>query len=171
MSRSAWGVPASAAASLGRPASRCCAWPKHIGAMPGTTAFTTAMPLSVCSLLAWSTRTILVSPASENRPATYSSAARTSPAAASLSVAGQPGNESSILVSGPPSAAVALGRASGSEYSLADLYYSSGTFYDLLCSLFVLWALTYYAGIRQMGRYPDRSEERRVGKECRSRWS
>jgi hypothetical protein len=38
---------------------------------------------------------------------------------------------------------------------LADLYYSSGTFYDLLCGLFVLWALTYYAGIRQTGRYAD----------------
>jgi hypothetical protein len=38
---------------------------------------------------------------------------------------------------------------------LADLYYSSGTYYDLLCWLFTLGAFDYYAGIRQRGRYPD----------------
>jgi hypothetical protein len=38
---------------------------------------------------------------------------------------------------------------------LADLYYSTGTIYDLLCCLFVLWAFDFYAGIRQTGRYPD----------------
>jgi hypothetical protein len=38
---------------------------------------------------------------------------------------------------------------------LADLYYSTGAIYDLLCGFFVLWAFTYYVGIRQAGRYPD----------------
>lgn len=38
---------------------------------------------------------------------------------------------------------------------LADLYYSSGTLYDLLCCLFVLWTFTFYAGIRETGRYPS----------------
>jgi len=41
---------------------------------------------------------------------------------------------------------------------LADLYYSSGTFYDLFCCLFLLWALDYYAAIRQAGRYPGRGQ-------------
>jgi len=38
---------------------------------------------------------------------------------------------------------------------LADLYYSTGTIYDLLCGLFLLWAFDYYAGIREAGRLPD----------------
>lgn len=37
---------------------------------------------------------------------------------------------------------------------LADLYYSSGTFYDLLCCLFLLAAFDFYLGIRQAGRFP-----------------
>ena len=37
---------------------------------------------------------------------------------------------------------------------LADLYYSSGSIYDLLCCFFVLAALDYYTGIRQRGRFP-----------------
>ena len=38
---------------------------------------------------------------------------------------------------------------------LADLYYSSGTYYDLLCWLFVLWFFDYYAGIRAQSRFPN----------------
>ena len=38
---------------------------------------------------------------------------------------------------------------------LADLYYSTGTLYDLLCCLFVLWAFDLYASIRQGGAYPN----------------
>lgn len=38
---------------------------------------------------------------------------------------------------------------------LADLYYSTGAIYDLLCCFFVLWSLGYYIGIRQAGRYAD----------------
>ena len=38
---------------------------------------------------------------------------------------------------------------------LADLYYSTGAIYDLLCCFFVLWALGNYVGIRQGGRYAD----------------
>lgn len=37
---------------------------------------------------------------------------------------------------------------------LADLYYSTGAIFDLLCWFFFLWALEYYIGIRQAGRYP-----------------
>lgn len=37
---------------------------------------------------------------------------------------------------------------------LADLYYSSGTIYDLLCFFFVLAAFDFYTGIRQRGRFP-----------------
>jgi hypothetical protein len=37
---------------------------------------------------------------------------------------------------------------------LADLYYSTGTIYDLLCGFFFLLALGYYLGIRQGGGYP-----------------
>jgi hypothetical protein len=38
---------------------------------------------------------------------------------------------------------------------LADLYYSSGTYYDLLCYLFVLWGLSFYIGVRNAGLYPS----------------
>jgi hypothetical protein len=38
---------------------------------------------------------------------------------------------------------------------LADLYYSTGAIYDLLCCFFALSALVYYIGIRQAGRYAD----------------
>ncbi len=38
---------------------------------------------------------------------------------------------------------------------LADLYYSTGAIYDLLCCLFLLWAFDYYARVRQNGRFPD----------------
>jgi hypothetical protein len=42
---------------------------------------------------------------------------------------------------------------------LADLYYSTGAIYDLLCCFFVLWALVYYIGIRQAGRYANRRQQ------------
>jgi hypothetical protein len=41
---------------------------------------------------------------------------------------------------------------------LADLYYSSGTIYDLLCSFFLLAAFVWYLGIRRAGRYPGGRE-------------
>lgn len=37
---------------------------------------------------------------------------------------------------------------------LADLYYSSGTFYDLFCYLFLFWVLNSYIAIRRTGQYP-----------------
>src|SRR5260370_35464333 len=37
---------------------------------------------------------------------------------------------------------------------LADLYYSTGTAYDLLCYLFTFLTLVIYMGIRESGRYP-----------------
>jgi len=38
---------------------------------------------------------------------------------------------------------------------LADLYYSTGTLYDLLCWFWVLGAFVYYLRIRSRGRYPN----------------
>jgi hypothetical protein len=41
---------------------------------------------------------------------------------------------------------------------LADLYYSTGTAYDLLCYLFTFLALVLYMRIRESGRYPSRRQ-------------
>lgn len=38
---------------------------------------------------------------------------------------------------------------------LADLYYSTGTIYDLLCCFFLLLLFVHYFGIRNRGVYPD----------------
>jgi hypothetical protein len=37
---------------------------------------------------------------------------------------------------------------------LADIYYSTGTLYDLLCGVFLMGAFVYYTGIRERGQSP-----------------
>lgn len=59
------------------------------------------------------------------------------------------------LLSGSSEVATLAALLAGYHAWFVDLYYSSGTVYDLLCFAFYFSAFVYYVRIRQQGRYPS----------------